>query len=218
MRLIDELRAEHVLIERVAGSLRTFVHRRARGEVDPRAGDAFLRFFRGFSGGYHHAREENTLFPALVGKLELPRDRGPVAALLEQHHEMARTLEEMAPLLAGGPAPPDRPEALDDLARRYAHALWQHIDAENSVLFPESEERLRRAAVLELPDRPPTEAEAAARSEGERLVQLYPPAFDPEAIRGEGCVVCPSFGSTCGGVEREWWNDWEWEAFGDQRG
>jgi hypothetical protein len=37
-------------------------------------------------------------------------------------------------------------------------------------------------------------------------------------VRGEGCVVCPSYGDTCAGIEREWWNEWEWEELSERVG
>lgn len=86
------------------------------------------------------------------------------------------------------------------------------------MLFPESEARLRRSGVAELPDRPPTEAEAAAGAAGDRLAAIYPPRFDRDALRGEGCVICPSLGVTCASIEREWWNDSEWESFSNRDG
>ncbi len=39
----------------------------------------------------------------------------------------------------------------------------------------------------------------------------FPPLDDHEAIRGDGCVACSAFAVTCGGIEKEWWNDWEHE-------
>jgi hemerythrin-like domain-containing protein len=214
VKLIDELRAEHELIERVLGSLRTWVGRRANGEADPSDGRAFARFFREYSGAYHHGREEGILLPALVAHAELRPKSGPAVALVDQHRSMEATLEEMEPLLTAETLTPPQKEGLEELAARYSRALWQHIDAENSVLLPESESRLARAMIRELPTREPTAAEAEARAGGERLAREYPQAFDAGAIRGEGCVICPSYGSSCEGVEREWWNDWEWETFG----
>ena len=212
MRLIEELREEHRVIEQVVGSLRTFVDRMVRGEADAGDGDGFLRFFRTVVGGYHHAREEDVLFVALADEAGLPRDEGPIPSFREQHHEMAATLDEMAPLLSGE-LPFGAGESLVALVTRYSHALLRHIDAENTVLFPESEQRLGMSGISELPGRPPTEAEAAATAEGLRLVLRYPPQYDAEAIRGEGCVICPSLGTSCRGVEREWWNDSEWDEF-----
>jgi len=216
VKLLEELRSEHDLIDRVAASLQAFAKLRRVREGDPRDGAGFLRFFRSFSGSYHHGREEETLFHILVQQAELKPSGGPIGALSDQHRWMALTLERMAPLL-----PSDRPvdrENLLELAQRYTRALWQHIDAENSVLLPESEERLHRCGVLELTGRAPSPEEAAAREAGERLLRAYPPVPDPEAIRGEGCVICLSYGTTCRGLEREWWNDYEWEAHVERDG
>lgn len=127
MRLIDELRAEHDLIERVAGSLRTFARQRARGEGAPN-GPRFLAFFRLYAGQFHHAREEDTLFVALQRDAELPGDRGPIAALLEDHRRMAGLLDRMEPVTADSSA--EARASLEAIALEYSQQLWQHIDAE----------------------------------------------------------------------------------------
>lgn len=218
MRLIAGLEAEHVLIEQVLGALRTYVQQRLHAGADREAGARFVRFFRVFVGGYHHDREELVLFPALVREAGLPSDRGPIASFLAQHHELARQLTTLAALLDGPLASVEERRAVDELSRDYAHGLWRHIDAENSVLYPESTARLARAGVYELPERDMSDDEVAARADGERLVAAYPPVHDATALRGEGCVVCPSFGTTCDGVEREWWNESEWDEFADHLG
>lgn len=216
MKLIDELRAEHDLIERVAGSLRTFARLRARGEGAPADGACFLEFFRVYAGLYHHGREEDALFVALQRQAELPGDRGPIAALVEDHHRMAGLLDGMVPLAGSDLREEGAGAALEALALEYSQQLWQHIDAENSVLLPESERRLLRRGVGELPSREMTPEEEAARALGEKLVVCYPGVPEPAAPRGDGCVVCPAFERSCRGLEREWWNEWEWEEFEDR--
>ena len=159
MRLLDDLRSEHELIDAVLGSLRTYVERRIEGQADPSDGARFVSFFRLWAGHYHHAREEGVLFPALVEEAGLPGTRGPIAVLEADHRRMADLLERLAPLLTGAPEEAlagARAEQARDLATAYCRALWHHIDAENSVLFPESEDRLGRAGVTELPTREPT--------------------------------------------------------------
>ncbi|MEO8054933.1 MAG: hemerythrin domain-containing protein [Acidobacteriota bacterium] len=215
MSLIDELRSEHVIIERTLGALRTYVEARLAGNGDPVDADVFLAFFRLFAGRYHHAREEDTLFPALLAHLPIRPDSGPVRSLFDQHAAMARTLEEMAPVLA---APRGQGGRLLDLSTRYRRDLLAHIDAENSVLLPEAEARLRRAGAPELEGRPPDAEERAARDGAERLFALYPPSEDAGAIRGEGCVICPSYGISCEGLEREWWSEQEWDDFRERDG
>ena len=100
-------------------------------------------------------------------------------------------------------------------ALEYSQQPWQHIDAENSVVLPEGESRLRRHGRAELPTREMTLDEEDARAAGEELLSLYPPSHEPDVMRGDGCVFCPAFATSCRGVEHGWWNDWEWEEFED---
>jgi hemerythrin-like domain-containing protein len=215
VRFLDELRAEHVLIDSVAGSLRTFAAARAKGEGEPADGAAFRRFFRLWAGAWHHAREEETLFPALAEKAELSRETGPLAAFVEQHHDMAKVLDLIDPLLDREVLTAEEGRRLVALVADYTRELGRHIDAENSVLIPESEVRLRQANVLELGGRSPRDEELSARADGERLAATWAFTADAGGVRGEGCVVCPSYGTTCRGVEAEWWNESEWEEFSD---
>ena len=217
MIFLAELRAEHVLIDRVAASLRSYAAARARGEGDPSDGAAFRRFLRLWAGAWHHAREEETLFPALAAKAELSLEKGPLAAFVEQHRDMAAQIDAFDPLLDRAALTEEEGRRLVALATAYTAELGRHIDAENSVLIPESEVRLAQANVLELRGREPSPGELAARAEGERLAATWPAAPEP-GVRGEGCVVCPSFGTTCRGVEAEWWNESEWEEFSDHLG
>ncbi len=215
MQLIEDLRAEHDLIDQMLGSLRTFVAQRSLGQGNPSDGLAFLSFFRLYAGDYHHAREEDSLFIALSDQIGLPADQGPIAALTKDHHRMAAMLDQMEPLIACDLTEQAAQQQLDRLAKDYSHALWHHMDAENSVLLPESEARLRKHGVIELKSREMTVEEGRAKTSGEELLRRYPPSHDPDIIRGDGCPMCPAFLDSCRGLEREWWNDWEWEEFED---
>jgi hemerythrin-like domain-containing protein len=215
MQLIEDLRAEHDVIEQVAGSLRTFVRRRIRGEADAADGGRFLAFFRLYAGHFHHAREEDVLFVSLRRDAELPGDRGPIAVLLDDHRGMAALLDEMEPLVGSALTEAGAAVKLESLAFEYSRRLWHHIDAENSVLLPESDHRLRRHGVLELPSRDMTPEEREALAAGQDLVAKYPPTSEPDVMRGDGCVFCPAFVDSCRGLEREWWNESEWEEFED---
>lgn len=218
MKLIDDLQAEHALIEQVVGALRTFVALRAGGGGDPADGEAFLRFFRRFAGDYHHAREEQVLLAALVRELGLPAERGPIAEVLRQHEAMAAALSAAGALLARPGWSPDEREEAARLTGQYCDALLHHLDLESSVLFPESEARLRRCGAGGLDARGPTADEQRARADGEALVERYPPTEDGALMRGDGCVMCPAYGERCRGLEREWWTEAEWEDFEAGRG
>jgi hemerythrin-like domain-containing protein len=204
MRLFEEFEAEHLLVDRVAGSLIRFAELAARGEFSEEDVADFLSFFRVFVAGYHHEREEQTLFPILVERAEVPADRGPLPSIEADHRAAAVLVDEFEK--AGGSQ-----ERLARAARRLAHHVWEHVDKEESVLLPESLDRLRRNGVTRLEGRKPTAEEEAARALGGRLSVRFPPLDDPEVVRGDGCIACSAFGETCGGIETEWWNDWERE-------
>lgn len=218
MKLIEDLRAEHELIEQVLGSLRAFVTARLDGRGDPADGARFMAFFRRYAGDFHHDKEEAVLFRALSERTELPANRGPIAAFTGEHRRMAGLLDALAGLLGDPLAVEEHRQNLQALVVEYSRSLWRHIDAENSVLFPEGRERLRRFHVRDLPSRPMTEAEAAAREAGLTLLSAYPPQHDAEVHRGDGCIACPSYGTTCEGLEHEWWTDLEWEDTRERMG
>lgn len=213
MKLIDTFQDEHVLIDHVLGSFRTYVDRLIVGIADPGDGRRFAGFFTEFAGHFHHGREERVLFDALVADAELPRDRGPVHALVREHGQMDAWMREMTPLLERRPLSEDDGVRLRALATRYSHALWRHIDAENSVLYPEGAERLLRCNIRELPDRPMSEAEANSREHASSLLARYPPIAADALTRGDGCSMCRSYGETCDGLEAEWWSELEWQEF-----
>jgi hemerythrin-like domain-containing protein len=209
MRLIDELKREHELIDPAVGSFRSWSEAFACGEATQDEGRAYLRFFVEYAGAFHHEREESILCPALIRDASLPQ-RGPIAVLLDDHAAMAQQLASIGDIIAGECGADER-ERLRQLVIAYSHALWHHIDAENSVFLPESEARLQRAGIRELDGREPSAAETEIAATMEGLILRYPPFEDREVVRGEGCIMCPAFASSCRGIEREWWNQWEWK-------
>lgn len=214
MQLLDSLRREHDLIEEVALSLLTYAKSAAAPEED---GPAYLRFFDLYVGRFHHGREEDVLFPALAEATEAPADRGPIPVLLRDHEVMAGVRKELAHLLSIAPGRRDAAR-LGVVADRFVRALLLHIDAENGVLYPESEARFRRASVLDLPDRAPDAEEEAAAREAAALITRHRPARLPDLIRGGSCAACPFFGAECEGVERAWSSDLEWDDMIDRVG
>ena len=90
MRLLQDLEAEHAIIESVVGSLLTFAARGSAGAASVADAGGYLGFFRLYAGRYHHAREDDVLFPALVRETGVPDDRGPIAVLLADHRAMEK--------------------------------------------------------------------------------------------------------------------------------
>ncbi len=202
MRLIDEIREEHRLIDGVAGSLffwgdRGSGHRDAREDLND-----LIHFLRIFLHSYHHRREE-LLFRALKEHGEVPSHHGPLAILTEEHEAVPPVLDELA--VAGACAESER------IVQRLASEIWQHLDKEETVLLPEAERRLIDGGVRELDGPTPSVEVEAARALGLDLIRRLPPMDDPDLIRGDGCIPCAAFGDTCHGIETEWWSDWEME-------
>jgi hemerythrin-like domain-containing protein len=202
MRILEEIREEHRLIDEVTGSLFFWAD---RGSKHPDAADDLrdlIGFLRVYVHGSHHHREE-ILFRALAEHGEVPGDHGPLVILAEEHESVPKVLDELA---AAGAC--SQSEAT---AKRLAAEIWQHLDKEETVLLLEAERRLIDGGIRELAGPPASDEVEAARVLGLELVRRLPPMDDPDLIRGDGCIPCAAFGDTCHGIETEWWSDWEME-------
>jgi len=202
LELITVLRADHLLIDDLAGALFQWSAQLLGGEAASQDGTRFAATLRTLLEA-HHEREE-VLFRALVDDAEVAGDRGPLAVLREEH---LRTLELVAVLASDAGRPDDNTARV---AHQLSHLLREHLDKENSVLFPEAEMRLNRNGIRQLEVRPPTTAEETAIDDARALFAGYPPLEDDEVVRGDGCVACAAFTETCHGIEAEWWTTWEW--------
>ena len=96
-------------------------------------------FIRHFADRFHHAKEEDTLFTALIDN-GMPEDNSPVAAMLMEHDQgraFVRGLETAAAKALAGEE--GQEEAILENARGYAALLRDHIDKEDNILYPLSE-------------------------------------------------------------------------------
>ena len=206
MELLDDLRREHVLIESTLGALRTYTKKLVAGEATIEDLVEFEVFFRVYAGAFHHEAEERLLIPLLESEASLPVDRGPIAVILNDH---TRMFELQNRLWAA-----TDPVVINKLAIEYSHSLWQHIDIENFIFFPAAESELKRAGVHEFASHEPTDDETRAAAIGAALALRHPPML-PDAIRGDGCVMCHAYGDTCNGLEAEWWNEFMWDELAE---
>ena len=103
-------------------------------EVDPEEYERnlikLLDFFRFYADKYHHYKEEEVLFPALL-KTNEPTVTSIVAELLEHHVHFRDTLGKVRNDLAGK----DYAGAQQKI-KIYIDELLDHIAAENEELFP----------------------------------------------------------------------------------
>ena len=123
----DILREEHRVILRALDALEAAAARLAAGRPLPEGWwPEIIAWLRGFADRTHHAKEESSLFPAMV-KAGVPSAGGPIGVMLEEH-ERGRAL--VRAMEAGEPA------ARAAKAREFVALLREHIDKENGVLFP----------------------------------------------------------------------------------
>jgi hemerythrin-like domain-containing protein len=96
-------------------------------------------FIRNYADRFHHAKEEDVLFEALVQN-GMPRANSPVAAMLVEHDRgraYVAALEEAARSALAGRA--DRNGVIAENAIGYAALLREHIAKEDEILYPLAE-------------------------------------------------------------------------------
>ncbi len=133
----DVLREEHRVILRALGVLEAAAARLAGGRPLPEGWwPEVIGLLRTFADKNHHAKEETSLFPAMV-KAGVPSVGGPIEVMLEEHQRGRALVRAME---AGEAA------ARAAKAREYVTLLREHIDKENGVLFPLADAVLDEAA------------------------------------------------------------------------
>jgi len=133
----EVLRDEHRVILRALDVLEAAAGRLAGGRSLPEGWwPEIIAWLRGFADKNHHAKEESSLFPAMV-KAGVPSAGGPVQVMLEEHERGRALIRAME---AGEPA------ARAARAREYVALLREHIEKENGVLFPLADAVLDEAA------------------------------------------------------------------------
>lgn len=131
---------EHRLILRMIALVERNAERAARGEFrDWRFFLDAVDFIRNYADRFHHAKEEDVLFAALV-KNGMPEKQSPIEAMLMEHdagRSHVRGMEKAARQALDG----DESEipALLEHARGYAQLLRGHIDKEDTILYPLAE-------------------------------------------------------------------------------
>ncbi len=133
-------------------------------------------FIRNYADRFHHAKEEDVLFKALV-KNGMPEQNSPVAAMLMAHDEgraHVRAIEEAAQKALNGEG--GQIPVIAEHARGYAALLRDHIDKEDTILYPLAERVLPeevRPAMVEAYDAAETGAPAEFTERYRRLVEKY---------------------------------------------
>jgi hemerythrin-like domain-containing protein len=137
---------EHKLILRMIDLLEA--NTRLLGEGKFRDWDFYLDavdFIRSYADRFHHAKEEDILFKALVEN-GMPAENSPVAAMLMAHDQgrgYVLKLEEAAGKAKAGEL--GQAPVIAGNARGYIELLRDHVDKEDTILYPLAERVLPEA-------------------------------------------------------------------------
>ena len=168
---------EHQLILRMIGLLEKNAPRTAGG--DYRNWQFYLdgiEFIRNYADRYHHAKEEDVLFKALVEN-GMPKENSPVAAMLMEHdhgREFVRKMEAAVKEAQAGRT--DVYPVIAENALGYAALLREHISKEDDILYPLSERVLpetMRPGILEAYEAAEAQAPAEIEERYRTIVERY---------------------------------------------
>ncbi len=144
MQPIKDLKMEHDAVQLSLRILDKICQKiEQSGEIiDLQHIDQLLEFFKVFVDKCHHEKEEELLFPALEN-VGVSREGGPIEVLLHEHQQGREYVQNMNAVLVQYKK--GDWTAVDEFvktAKGYINLLNQHIDKENSVLFPLAETHL----------------------------------------------------------------------------
>jgi hemerythrin-like domain-containing protein len=96
-------------------------------------------FIRNYADRFHHAKEEDVLFEALITN-GMPRANSPIAAMLMEHDQgraYVGAMEKAAQEALAGQS--GRESLIAENALAYAELLREHISKEDEILYPLAE-------------------------------------------------------------------------------
>jgi hemerythrin-like domain-containing protein len=151
MKATQELKEEHKKIKAMLTVLEGVADKLDAGEKVEAADLAnMVDFIRSFADRYHHAKEEDLLFPAME-EAGVPRQGGPTAVMLIEHdmgRGFVKGMAEAAAEYAGDGGRGAKEFARN--ARDFAALLSQHIDKEDNILYMMADARIPQARQEEL--------------------------------------------------------------------
>ena len=96
-------------------------------------------FIRNYADRFHHAKEEDVLFAALI-RNGMPKEHSPVAAMLMEHDQGRDFVRKMElAVLEAREGLSGRERTIAENALAYASLLRDHISKEDGILYPLAE-------------------------------------------------------------------------------
>jgi len=136
------LRQEHRVIGQAMHALEGMCLRMRAGDSVPDEELAkMLDFIRNFADGFHHAREETYLFPALE-QIGIKNENGPLAFLRGEHITERSLLSELEHAVREYRRNPAAYDKFVSVALHFKDHLIGHMQQEEAILFRLAEEML----------------------------------------------------------------------------
>ena len=146
------LMQEHEVILKALNVLSAMAGSVDRGARVPMADvEGVIDFFRSFTDGCHHAKEEKALFPAMEAA-GMPHHVGPVAVMLHEHELGRGYMRAMAESLGALESSAEARRRFVDAVCGYETLLTEHINKENNVLFSMADQMLSADKKREIAD------------------------------------------------------------------
>ena len=153
-----------------------------KGEaVDLHEAIRFVTFFRGYSDGLHHEREETVLFPSL-SLAGFSQDSGPLAFLREQHRGQGRMLLDLE-------------KAISHTAPNSAERLRMATVANAFTPFERGQHGEGARALFPVAQKELAEFADTVKKSAERFDRVRAPRWDKswlEQLAGELLSACPA--------------------------
>ena len=105
-------------------------------QVDSEYFENVIKFIKNYADTYHHAKEEEILFKAMLENVN-NLHCNPIPVMLHEHEAGRAYVKGMEEGLANN----DKQQIMDN-ARGYCYLLKDHIYKEDNVLYPMAEEAL----------------------------------------------------------------------------
>lgn len=128
----QNLEDDHVIILQLTDVMESMVNQHAKNIQDI---ETVLLLIRNYADGFHHAKEENLLFP-LMSQKGFSTEQGPIAVMLSDHEQgrkFAGAIDAGIKQFSAGDA-----AAVNMIYENmigYSQLLKSHIAKENNVLF-----------------------------------------------------------------------------------
>jgi len=146
-KAIEILMDEHRLIEKVLGSLMRRVKDARLGKWPSRGEVAdYATFFREFADKCHHGKEEERLFKEMTAS-GFPSENGPIAVMLHEHEQGRASVRRLTEIGSGsGDWTEEEKDGFMENAEGFFHLLTQHIQKEDTILYPMAENVIGRGS------------------------------------------------------------------------